>query len=97
MTLKYILLQYLNKQDLEIKVQDFSNEDVGQPYSETSIHTLLAHSTHYQALLSENFIKQSKMSTKNTQWIDISSIKQFVYIKDIKLLKAEYQVLKIKS
>ena len=97
MTLEYTLLRNLYKQNLISKIQSFSNEDVGQSYSETSIHTLLAHSTHYQALLSENFIKKSKMSTKNTQWIDISSIKQFVYIKHIKLLKAEYQVLKIKS
>ena len=60
----YILLQYLYKQDLGIKVQDSSNEDIGQPYSETSIHTLLAQSTYYQVLLSEKFQKQSKMSIK---------------------------------
>ena len=65
MTLEYTLLQSLYKQSLiRKKIQGFSIEDVGQPYSETSIHTLLAQSTHYQALISEKFIKHSKMSTK---------------------------------
>ena len=40
------------------------NKEVGQPYSDFFIHSLLAQTTHYQALLSEKFIKHSKMSIK---------------------------------
>ena len=56
-TPKHNLLHYLRKSKIRNKVQEFSNEDIGQPYSKTSIHTHSTLFTNYQALLSENIYK----------------------------------------